>query len=102
MTIAKSMNPTRLNEAIARTDPWTVVPYQSTHNTGGAIMGTDPAQQRAQQVSAELGLPQPVRGGRERVSAQLGLQPDRAGWGARLLDRGCHQDRYVKNPEMLV
>jgi gluconate 2-dehydrogenase alpha chain len=39
--IAKSMNPTRLNEATARTDPWTVVPYQSTHNTGGTIMGTN-------------------------------------------------------------
>jgi gluconate 2-dehydrogenase alpha chain len=40
--IAKSMNPTKLNPAAARTDPWTVVPYQSTHNTGGTIMGTNP------------------------------------------------------------
>jgi gluconate 2-dehydrogenase alpha chain len=40
--IAKSMKSTRLDEASARTDPWSVVPYQSTHNTGGAIMGTDP------------------------------------------------------------
>ena len=40
--IAKSMNPTRLNEANARTGPWSVVPYQSTHNTGGTIMGTNP------------------------------------------------------------
>src|SRR5262249_789195 len=38
--IAKSMNPTRLNEATARTQ-WTVVPYQSTHNTGGTIMGAN-------------------------------------------------------------
>jgi gluconate 2-dehydrogenase alpha chain len=40
--IAKSMNPTKLNPATARTEPWTVVPYQSTHNTGGTIMGTHP------------------------------------------------------------
>jgi len=40
--IAKSMNPTRFNPAAARTEPWTVVPYQSTHNTGGTIMGTSP------------------------------------------------------------
>jgi gluconate 2-dehydrogenase alpha chain len=40
--IAKSMNPTHLNPAVARTEPWTVVPYQSTHNTGGTIMGTSP------------------------------------------------------------
>jgi gluconate 2-dehydrogenase alpha chain len=42
-SIAKSMNPTRLNPAVARIEPWTVVPYQSTHNTGGTIMGTSPA-----------------------------------------------------------
>jgi gluconate 2-dehydrogenase alpha chain len=40
--IARSMNPTAMNPASARTDPWTVVPYQSTHNTGGTIMGTNP------------------------------------------------------------
>ncbi|MGZ5126544.1 MAG: GMC oxidoreductase, partial [Burkholderiales bacterium] len=40
--LAKSMNPTSLNPASARTDPWTVVPYQSTHNTGGTIMGVNP------------------------------------------------------------
>jgi gluconate 2-dehydrogenase alpha chain len=40
--IAKSMNPTIFNPAVARTEPWTVVPYQSTHNTGGAMMGPDP------------------------------------------------------------
>ncbi len=40
--IAKSMNPTKLSPAVARTQPWTVVPYQSTHNTGGTIMGTNP------------------------------------------------------------
>src|SRR2546427_566794 len=36
--IAKSMNPTTFSPATARTEPWTVVPYQSTHNTGGTIM----------------------------------------------------------------
>ena len=40
-SIAKSMNPTHLTEATSR-DSWTVVPYQSTHNTGGTIMGTNP------------------------------------------------------------
>src|SRR5207249_10153568 len=40
--IAKSMNPTTFNPATARTDPWTVVPYQKKHNTGGTIMGTNP------------------------------------------------------------
>jgi gluconate 2-dehydrogenase alpha chain len=39
--IAKTMNPTTMNPAIARTTSWSVVPYQSTHNTGGTIMGTN-------------------------------------------------------------
>jgi gluconate 2-dehydrogenase alpha chain len=39
--LARSMNPTHLNQASARAS-WTVVPYQSTHNTGGTIMGTNP------------------------------------------------------------
>jgi gluconate 2-dehydrogenase alpha chain len=40
--IARSMNPASLIPASARVEPWTVVPYQSTHNTGGTIMGTNP------------------------------------------------------------
>jgi gluconate 2-dehydrogenase alpha chain len=40
-SIAKTMNPTHVNQASSR-DSWTVVPYQSTHNTGGTIMGTNP------------------------------------------------------------
>jgi gluconate 2-dehydrogenase alpha chain len=39
--LARSMNPTQLNAAVGRAS-WTVVPYQSTHNTGGTIMGTNP------------------------------------------------------------
>ncbi len=40
--IAKSMNAAVMVPAQARTEPWNVVPYQSTHNTGGTIMGTNP------------------------------------------------------------
>jgi gluconate 2-dehydrogenase alpha chain len=39
--LAKAMNPTHLSEAGVRAS-WSVVPYQSTHNTGGTIMGTNP------------------------------------------------------------
>jgi gluconate 2-dehydrogenase alpha chain len=39
--LAKSMSPTHLTEATPRLS-WSVVPYQSTHNTGGAIMGVNP------------------------------------------------------------
>jgi gluconate 2-dehydrogenase alpha chain len=39
--IGKAMNPTRMDPPSFRRS-WSVVPYQTTHNTGGAIMGTTP------------------------------------------------------------
>ena len=39
--LAQSMNPTSISPATPR-ESWTVVPYQSTHNTGGTIMGVNP------------------------------------------------------------
>jgi gluconate 2-dehydrogenase alpha chain len=39
--IGKAMNPTLMSKPAPRMT-WSVVPYQSTHNTGGAVMGTDP------------------------------------------------------------
>ena len=39
--IARAMNPREIKEN-RRVGSWSVVPYQTTHNTGGAIMGADP------------------------------------------------------------
>src|SRR5215472_12845208 len=39
--LGKAMNPTIMPPSRAQTS-WSVGPYQSTHNTGGAIMGTEP------------------------------------------------------------
>ena len=41
--IAKAMNPTILGAPRLRRGDYDIVPYQSTHNTGGTIMGTDPS-----------------------------------------------------------
>jgi gluconate 2-dehydrogenase alpha chain len=40
--IAKAVGPAKMN-VNPRTGKYTIVPYQSTHNTGGAAMGADPA-----------------------------------------------------------
>jgi gluconate 2-dehydrogenase alpha chain len=39
--IAKALKPRQIATSF-RKKPYSVVPYQSTHNTGGAIMGSDP------------------------------------------------------------
>ena len=36
------MNPTIMGQPRIRRGDYDIVPYQSTHNTGGTIMGTDP------------------------------------------------------------
>src|SRR6516225_1851746 len=87
--IAKSMNPTRLNEATARTRCGAVsehAQYWRHHH------GHQSARQRLEQIPAELGLLQPVRGRRQRVSTQCVVQSDRAGGRARLLDGGRDQE----------
>ena len=40
--IARAMNPTIMGPPRLRRGDYEIVPYQSTHNTGGTIMGTDP------------------------------------------------------------
>jgi gluconate 2-dehydrogenase alpha chain len=40
--LARAMKPREI-KVNRRKGSWDVVPYQTTHNTGGAIMGTDPA-----------------------------------------------------------
>jgi gluconate 2-dehydrogenase alpha chain len=39
--VARAMNPREI-KANRRSRPWSVTPYQTTHNTGGAIMGVSP------------------------------------------------------------
>jgi len=39
--VARAMNPREI-KLNRRVGPWNVVPYQTTHNTGGAIMGDNP------------------------------------------------------------
>jgi gluconate 2-dehydrogenase alpha chain len=40
--IARAMNPTIMGPARIRRGDYDIVPYQSTHNTGGTVMGHDP------------------------------------------------------------
>jgi hypothetical protein len=80
--IAMAMNPTHLAKATARTS-WSAVPYQSTHNTGGTIMGTTPGNSVTNKYGLGVGRGQPVHHGRF-VPAQCRLEPDWSGSRHRL------------------
>ena len=92
------MNPTRLNQAVAAHEPWTVVPYQSTHNTGGTIMGTNPRNSVVNKYLQSWDCHNLFIDRRQRVPAQRDLQPDRAGRRARLLDGGRDQEPLRQEP----
>ena len=85
--IGKAMNPTLHGQARAA-NTWNVVPYQSTHNTGGAVMGTDPGTSALNRHLQSWDVSERIRDRRVGVPAQLGLQSDRPGRRARLLDGG--------------
>lgn len=44
LEIAKTMSSTIMSASPERRDDYSIVPYQTTHNTGGAIMGATPAE----------------------------------------------------------
>jgi gluconate 2-dehydrogenase alpha chain len=100
--IAKSMNPTTFNPATARTEPWTVVPYQSTHNTGGTIMGTNPKNSAANKYLQSwdchnlflIGANVFVHNAANNPTGPVGAL---AYWTADAI-----KNRYIKNPGPLV
>ena len=54
VNIAKEMGAKKIDRSISPV-PYSIVPYQSTHNTGGAVFGADPNDQRSEQVSCRSG-----------------------------------------------
>ena len=70
-----------------------IVPYQSTHNTGGTIMGTDPKTSVVNRYLQAWDADNLFIMGASTVSAAAGLQSDRTGGRARLLvGRGDHHE----------
>ena len=78
-----------------------MVPYQSTHNTGGTITGDDP---KTSVVNRYLQAWEAdnlfVMGA--SVFPQKLVQSDRPGRGARLLRGRGDYEKYIKNPGPLV
>ena len=99
--IAKSMNPTSFNPANVRMS-WTVVPYQSTHNTGGTIMGTNPGNSVVNKYLQSWDCHNLFIMGAGVFPHNAAYNPTGpvgalAYWAADAI-----KNRYVKNPGMLV
>jgi gluconate 2-dehydrogenase alpha chain len=100
--IAKSMNPTRLNEAVARTGAWTVVPYQSTHNTGGAVMGSDPANSALNKYLQSWDVPNVFVTGASAFPHNSGYNPTGPVGALAFFAADAIRNKYLKNPGPLI
>jgi gluconate 2-dehydrogenase alpha chain len=100
-TMIKAMNPTRY-EVHYRPKNFTVVPYQSTHNTGGTIMGTDPKSSVVNRYLQAWDAHNLFVQGASVFPQQPGYNPTGtlgalAYWSAKAIT-----EQYLKNPGPLV
>ena len=95
------MNPTRADPASFR-KAWSVVPYQSTHNTGGAIMGTKPRTSAVNTWLQSWDAPNVFVVGASAFPHNSAYNP--TGPVAALAYRTAEaiRDRYLKSPGMLT
>jgi len=99
--IGKAMNPTRMGAATPRLT-WSVVPYQSTHNTGGAVMGLDPATSALNKHLQSWDVSNVFVTGASAFPHNSGYNPTGpvGALAYRLAD--TLRDKYLKNPGPLI
>ena len=74
--IAKAMQPREIRQN-KRGPHYDIAPYQSTHNTGGAIMGASPNDSVVNRYLQHWQVPNLIRRRSQRISPQQRLQSDR-------------------------
>jgi gluconate 2-dehydrogenase alpha chain len=99
--IAKSMNPTRLAAATSRSS-WTVVPYQSTHNTGGAIMGANPGNSAVNKYLQSWDCHNLFVVGANVFPHNAAYQPTGLVGALSYWTADAIKNRYLKNPTQLI
>jgi gluconate 2-dehydrogenase alpha chain len=99
--IAKAMKPASI-KVNKRKGSWDVVPYQTTHNTGGAIMGTDPKTSAINRYLQSWDVPNLFVFGASAFPQNPGYNPTGtvaalAYWAADAI-----KSRYLKSPGLLA
>ena len=99
--VAKAMRPNKIR-IIKRGGHYSIVPYQTTHNTGGAIMGTDPETSVVNKYLQSWDVPNLFVVGASAYPQNAGTHPTvtlgaLTYWAADAITK-----RYVKSPGLLV
>src|SRR5438445_12873931 len=99
--IAKAIGPSKMNVA-PRTEKYTIVPYQSTHNTGGAIMGADPATSAVNKYLQSWAVPNVFVVGASAFPQNGGYNPTGTVGALTFQALQAIKTRYLKRPGLLT
>jgi gluconate 2-dehydrogenase alpha chain len=99
--IGKAMGPTKMN-VNPRRGKYTIVPYQSTHNTGGAIMGADPATSAVNKYLQSWDVPNVFVIGASAFPQNGGYNPTGTVGALTFQAVEAIKTRYLKKPGLLV
>ena len=99
--IAKAMDAREL-KVNRRTGSWDVVPYQTTHNTGGAIMGTDPATSAVNRYLQSWDVPNLFVFGSSAFPQNAGYNPTGTVAALAYWSAAAITSRYLKAPGQML
>jgi gluconate 2-dehydrogenase alpha chain len=88
--------------AEARTGRYTIVPYQSTHNTGGATMGTDPGTSAVNKYLQSWDVPNVFVVGASAFPQNAGYNPTDTVGALTYWALDAIKNRYLKRPGALA
>jgi gluconate 2-dehydrogenase alpha chain len=100
-SVIKAMNPTHY-EVRYRPKNFTIVPYQSTHNTGGTIMGADPKSSVVNRYLQAWDAHNLFIQGASVFPQQPGYNPTGTLGALAYLSAKAISEKYLKNPGPLV
>jgi gluconate 2-dehydrogenase alpha chain len=93
------------NVKVVRAAPsktYSIVPYQSTHNTGGAVMGTDPGTSAVNRYLQSWDVPNVFVLGASAFPQNAGKNPTGPVAATTLWAAAAIRDRYLKSPGPLA
>ncbi len=99
--IGKAMKPTRMGTPTPRLS-WSVVPYQSTHNTGGAVMGIDPNTSALNQHCQSWDLSNVFVTGASAFPHNSGYNPTGPVGALAYRMADAIREKYLKRPGLLI
>ena len=99
--IAKAVGPAKMNVS-PRTGKYTIVPYQSTHNTGGAVMGADPATSAVNKYLQSWDVPNVFVVGASAFPQNGGYNPTGTVGALTFQALEAIKTKYLKRPGALV